>query len=109
MQEIEIINETPLTLSEIKAKLEKAKKEELGFRSAKAMEYLKVFGKEKTEKVNELKKQLEELNLQRLKDRHIIKLIDLRPKDEDSIKAILSAENITLKQEDIKRIVDTLK
>jgi len=109
MQEIEIINETPLTLSEIKAKLEKTKKDDLGFRATKAMEYLKVFGKEKKEKVNELKKKIEDLNIQRLKDRQIIKLIDLKPKDEDSVKSILSTDNITLKQEDIKRIVDTIK
>ena len=52
------------------------------------------------------KKDLENLNLARLKEKHITLIINICPKDEDSLKTILSSENLTLKQEDINKIIE---
>tara|TARA_Y100000310_G_C20525452_1_gene735779 strand:- start:70 stop:399 length:330 start_codon:yes stop_codon:yes gene_type:complete len=109
MQEIEIIDEQPLTLSEMKEKLGKINKEDLSFRATKSLEYLKSFGKTKPEKISEKKKKIDELNIQRLKQTTISKIIDLNPTDEDSLKTILSVDHITLKQEDLKRIIEVIK
>jgi len=38
-----------------------------------------------------------------------IKIIDLCPKDLDSLKVILTGENITLKQEDMEKIIEVIK
>ena len=110
MGDITVLSETPLTMSELKEKLAKIEKrdKELNFRANKTKEYIANFSiKEKG--IAELKKKLEELSIGRVKDRHIAKLIDLNPKDADSIKVILSGEALTLKEEDYNKILDVLQ
>ncbi|MDP4012061.1 MAG: hypothetical protein Q8R00_00435 [Candidatus Nanoarchaeia archaeon] len=109
MGEIEIIQEKALTLNELKTKLEEVKKrdKELNFRASKTLEYLglTVEKKQKTD----FKKIIEDLGIQRLKDRHIAKIADLQPKDLESIKTLFIGENLTIKQEDMQRILECLK
>jgi len=109
MSELTIVSETPLTLAEVREKIiaiEKSGKE-LSFRANKTKDYIANFvTKEKN--VKELKKKLTELNIPRLKDRHIVKIIDIYPQDPDSVKAILSGEAITLKDDDIQKILELL-
>ena len=113
MAEIEIKNEKPLTYSEVAEKLEIVKKnlsqEELSFRTKKAEEFLEAFGKDSMKKSEEVRKKLEGLEIQRLKEKQIVNLSNLMPTDEDSVKIILSNDNITLKQDDVKKIVDYIK
>ncbi|MEK6934576.1 MAG: hypothetical protein AABW46_01730 [Nanoarchaeota archaeon] len=110
MAEIEVINERPITLVETREIIDKIEKrdKELNERSNKTLEYINKVVK-KSENIKELMEKLEKLEIARLKDRHIIKLIDVHPKDLDSLKTIISGENITLKQEDLKRILECLK
>lgn len=110
MTDIKIINEVPLTMAELKEKLAKIEKrdKELTFRANKTKEYLNNFTiKEKG--IAALKKKIEGLNISRLKDRHIAKLIDITPKDTDSIKATLSGEALTLKEEDYQKLLEALQ
>ncbi len=111
MVDVEVMHETPITMAELKVYLEKAKKEkkELNFRENKVLEYLNMFAEVSEKDVQEIKKQLESLGIVRLKDRHVIKIIDLMPKDEESLKVILSGENTTLKAEDLTKIVEVIK
>lgn len=111
MPEIQVIKENSLTLAELKNKLEQIKKrdKDLTFRANKTLEYLGVFADLNEKKAHELRKKLTELNIGRLKDKHVAKIIDVYPKDLDSLKVILSGENITLKQEDLQRILECLK
>lgn len=111
MAETEIIKETPLSLIEMKEKLQEIKKrdKELNFRAKKTEEYLNVIAKIKLNKANELKKELENLEIARLKPNQIIKLVDVLPKDMDSLRMLFSNENLTLKQEDITKILDIVK
>jgi len=106
---MEIINQKPINTSELKEKLEEIKKrdKELTFRGQKVDEYLKKVSKFKKHK--ELKEELAKLDIPRLKERHIVKIIDILPKDIDSLRAILVGENLTLKQEDLTKIVDVVK
>jgi|SRR3989344_2519207 len=108
MTSIEIINEVPLTMAEVKDKLKelKSKEKELPVRLNKTMDYLNQFVKKDSKKAEEIKKRLESLDISRLRDRHIVKIIDVMPKDIESLKAIFSGENVTLKQEDLKKILD---
>lgn len=110
MSEITILSEKPLTLSELKEKLAKIEKrdKELSFRANKTKEYLANFTvKEKG--ISALKKKIEELNISRIKERHIVKLIDVMPKDIDSLKMILSGESLTLKEEDYQKLLEALQ
>lgn len=111
MAEIEISEENALTLAELKEKLVAIKKrdKELGFRATKSKEYLDKFAKLSLKQVNDLKKKLNELGIPRLKDRHIVKIIDIMPEDLDSLKMIFAGENVTIKQDDLKRILECLK
>lgn len=110
MAEIEIVNEKPLTLPEVKEMLINIKKNvELGFRANKTMDYVELFVKQKPSEAAEVKKKVEELNIMRLKDKVITKIIDLQPTDAESLKMILATENITVKQEDLGKILECLK
>ena len=107
MTTTELISETPVTMIELKEKLAEVKKRdgELNFRANKAKEYLDIFTTSNISKVEELKKKLNDLNIPRLRDRHIVKIIDLMPKDMDSLRALITGENITLKQEDLAKVL----
>ena len=110
MSEITVLSEKPLTLSELKEKLAKIEKrdKELSFRANKTKEYLANFTvKEKG--ISALKKKIEELKIPRVKERHIVKLIDIMPKDIDSLKMILSGESLTLKEEDYQKVLEALQ
>lgn len=98
-------------MAEIKSHLEDIQKrdKELGMRAKKVKEHLDHFVKINEKKAAELKKKLEELNIARLRDRHIVKIIDILPEDLTSIRAIFTGENVTLKQEDLQKILDIVK
>ena len=111
MSEIELIEERPVTLTEMKTKLEEIEKrdKELNFRANKTKDYLSTLDLLNRKKVEDLTKKINDLNIPRLKDRHIVKIVDIMPKDLDSLKIIISGENITLKEEDLKKILEVIK
>lgn len=110
MAEFNIVSEKPITLTELKDKISKIEKrdKELSFRGNRAKEYLGSFVDKKPKEVEELKKKIAELNIPRLKDRHIVKIVDIHPVDLDSLKMLLSGETITVKEEDLKKILSIL-
>ena len=110
MGEIEIVEEMPLTLAEVRDKLEALKKsQELSFRAKKASEYLGKFAKETQKEIKAAKEKLQGLDIVRLKDKHIVKILDLHPEDLESLKVILSAENISIKPEDLQKVLECVK
>ena len=111
MGRIEIIEEKPLTLIETKELLLKIEKrdKEISTRIQKTKEYLNKFAKLTKKEVKELKEKLLKLNITRLKEKTIAKIIDLQPNDIDSLRTILTAENLTLKQEDLQKIIECFK
>ncbi|MEK6940942.1 MAG: hypothetical protein AABW49_03525 [Nanoarchaeota archaeon] len=110
MPVIEVINKNPLNLSELSAALDSLSKRdgELNFRGKRLREYLNAFEIPTLKEADALKKKINDLQIPRLKDRHIAKLIDLHPADMDSLKLLFSTENITLKQEDFEKILSAL-
>ena len=111
MANVEILNEMPITMAELKEKLEDIKKrdKELNAKAQKTHDSLAKIVDIKVNEANKLKEIIVKLNIPRLKDRHIVKIIDLMPKDLESLKLIFSTENITIKQEDIQKILNELK
>ena len=108
MANLEIINEKSLSMQELKDKLDQIKKrdKDLNPREIKTYDYINRFVKKDVKK---LKENLGNIGILRLKDRHINKIIDILPKDIDDLKSILSGENLTLKQEDLGKIIETIK
>lgn len=111
MADLRIINETPISAVELKKKLEAIKKrdKELGNKTTKTIEYLNTFTNLKPKEAEEIKKKIISLNIPRLKDRHIIKVLDIMPQDMESLKMIFTGENITIKQEDLNKILEVIK
>ncbi|MBU3942064.1 MAG: hypothetical protein KKF74_04075 [Nanoarchaeota archaeon] len=106
-----IISEKPITLTELKQEIDKIKKrdKELNFRVGKTEEYLSHFVNLSKESEEELIKKLEKLNVPRLRDIHITKIVDTLPKTVDELKIILQGYTITVNNENLKKIVDALK
>ena len=111
MSEIEIIKETPISLPEVRAILEKIEKKlkEPAERIVKTKEYIDKVTKKTEKDAKEIKTKLEKAEIARLREKHIAKIIDIWPKDPDSVKTLFAGEPITLKQEDIKKIIECLK
>ena len=111
MTNIELINEVPLTMAELKEKLEDIKKrdKEISERAQKTLDYLNKFAKLKDKEALKLKEDILKLNIPRLKEKQVIKIIDVMPKDIESLKLIFSADNVTIKQEDLQKILELLK
>ena len=106
----EIIGEKPVTLSEAKSDLSfiKARDGELSFRSTKTEEYLAQFAPIEEKKAQELFKKIDALHVPRLKDSHICKIIDVTPVNLTEIKAILQGYTLTIKDENLKKILEVL-
>ncbi len=107
----EILQQTPVTMAGLKEELEKIKKsyKEPGLRSQKTEEYFSQFVGLDIKKVAELRAQLEKLNIPRLKDTHIVKIIDLLPKTVDDLKVILQGYALTVSNDNLKKIVEVVK
>src|SRR3989338_4944228 len=99
MVEIDVIEQKPLTMVELKSKFDSIKKDnkELNFRATKVDAYLSDFVSLDLEKIKDLYQKLDGLGL-RLRDRHIVKILDTMPSDVETLKVLFSGEALSLKQ-----------
>lgn len=106
-----ILEEKPINLVELKEKLEKieSRDKELGFRATKTKEYLKKFSKLEKKETKELTEKIIKLNIPRLKDRQIVKIIDLLPTSLDELKTIFAGETTTVTPENMQQIINVVK
>lgn len=111
MTKAETISEQPITMAELKEDLKKIKKrdETLNFRAEKTQEYLDIFVTLKDKDAKDLFKKIEELNVPRLKQEHIVKLIDILPTTSEEVKVVLQGYTITVTKENLKRIADAIQ
>lgn len=111
MVDLKVIDETPISMVDLKSKIAQIKKrdKELNFRSNKVQEYLNTFVSLSEKEAKDLRKKIEDLNISRLKERHIVKVLDIMPDDLDGLKALFTGENITIKQEDLTKILEVIK
>lgn len=105
-----IIQETPITMFEVKKHLETAKKRdgELNFRATKTEEYLNQFVEISNTKGKELVKAVEALDIPRLKPEHVVKIIDVMPKTEEDMKVLMQGYVITITKDNIKKILGVI-
>ena len=107
----QIIEEKPIPLGEVKDVLSNLKKsdKELNFLSNKTNEYLDAFISLSKEKKDNLKKSLHDLNLTRLKEEHIVKIIDFLPKNVSELKSVLQAYPLSMAKNDQEEILKVIK
>ena len=108
MSKPEILEKTPLSMVNLKAELNAVSKrdKEPGFRTTKTMEYLNSFSTISQTEFNQTKKKIEELQVPRLKEEHIMKILDIMPKNVNNLSVILQGYTITVSKENLKNIVD---
>ena len=108
MADVQIISETSMSIYQLKKELERIKKRdnELNFRANKTDEYLSQVATLKN--ADELFEKIMKLNIPRLKEQHVHKIIDIAPTTVNELKAILQAYPITINNESMKKIVDTI-
>lgn len=108
---LRVLSSTPLNMVELKDKLNRIKErdKELNFRSNKTKEYLEQFVTLPAKEAGELKSGLIKLEVPRLKEEHINKIIDILPISIDSLKVVLQNYTVTVNQDNMKKIVDLVR
>jgi DNA-directed RNA polymerase subunit F len=96
-----IHDKTPITLAEVQEIVKPLEEKQ------EIKDYLKKFTKLKKDKALELKKELTDLNNLKIREEHIIKLVDFVPKDSDDVNKILS--DVSLTEEEINAILEITK
>lgn len=106
---MEILSKKPLSLLELRGEIEKAKKRgDENYRVNRVEEYLNEVILLPQKDLRNLKKELEELNIPRLKEEHIVKIVDLLPKNEEDLKSILEGFVTTFSKDSLKKIINTV-
>ena len=100
-----ILGETPLSSFEVKKELAKILKRDgqLSIRSQKTDEFLNQFPVVKN--YDTISKTLSGLNIPRLKEQHISKIIDIMPMSLDELKVVLQGYTITVSKENMDKIM----
>ena len=84
-----IHSKTPITLAETKEIVDKLEeKEEIKI-------YLKKFASLKKEKAEKLKEEIKKLNSIKIKEEHLIKIVDFLPHDQEAVRKILNDVSLT--------------
>ena len=107
---LKILEQKPINAGELHAELKRIKKrdEELGFRAQKTVDYLESMHVISEKKSKDLMKTLLELGVPRLREQHFHKVIDLMPTEHKDVKVALQGYNVTVTQENCKKIADSV-
>lgn len=105
-----IISETPIGMHEVKEELGRIKTadKELGFRAQKTMDYIEQILTTSTSEAKELFSKLLKLEIPRLKESHIHKLVDILPATPKDVKTLLQSYAVTITNDNLKKIADTI-
>ncbi len=106
----QIVEETPMSMAEAKEEIAKVKERDqtLSFRANKCEEYLNDFVSMGANEAAELRKKLLGLGITRLKEEHVVKIIDVLPKDADDVKVILGSAT-AISRKDMEQIAETVQ
>ncbi|MFC2135887.1 hypothetical protein ACFLTH_14830 [Bacteroidota bacterium] len=111
MSNPEVIEKIPTNIVELKNELAKIKKRdgELTFRGNKTEEYLNDFASISKKSADELIEKLRKLNITRLKEEFIHKIIDMMPTSVEELKVILQGYTLSVSVEDMNKIIKVVK
>ena len=104
-----IKNTKALNLAEIKEILEKFPQLEENTAAGNTIQYIGKFARMKYEKAEALKDGLRGLNNEKLKEKHIAKIVDLMPEDAEDLRKIFVGEDFSLEMEEINSILEKIK
>ena len=106
-----IQEEMPISVYDLKKELKSIKKRdtELSIRSNKTEEYINQFVVLKDKDADELKQKLNELNIPRLKEAHVNKILDLLPASVEELKVIIQGYTLTVSKDNMQKIISVVK
>jgi DNA-directed RNA polymerase subunit F len=99
-----ILDRKPLDLNEVQEILRNIPENE---KKSQIDTYLKKFLKTKPEKAKKIKEELEKLDLLKIKNEHIIKIVDLMPEDASDLNKIFT--DVSLTEDETNKILDVIK
>jgi len=99
-----ILERKPISLSEVAEILKDIPDNE---KKTQMELYLKKFLKIKPEKAKQIKEELESLDLLKMKNEHIVKIIDLMPEDASDLNKIFT--DVSLTEDETNKILDIIK
>ncbi len=96
-----IKEENPITLAEVVSLAGSSEKSEA------IKKFIKDFNTMDIKKANEMKEELKALDLIKLKDGHIVKIVDFIPTDASELTKVI--EGVSLDQDEVNKILDVTK
>ena len=110
MSNYKVISVEPISNIEVFNEIDKkAKDSELTYREEKTHEYIKKFTNLKITNFKKAVAELKELEISRLEDEQIIKIVELMPKNGTELRAIVSHSGVVLIDENVTKVLDVLK
>ena len=111
MSKPEILEKVPMNIVALKSELAaiKIRDGELTFRGNKSEEYLNDFARLSKKDALELEKKLNDLEIARLKNNFVQKIIDLLPASLAELKVVLQGSTLTVSNADQEKIMVVVK
>lgn len=110
MANYEVLEINPISNIEVLNEInKKAKDLELTYREEKTQEYLKKNTKLKITDYKKAKDELTALEIARLEEEHIIKILEVMPKDGTQLRAVVSHSGTVIVDESVESILSILK
>ncbi len=103
----EVNKETFIPITKVKDILKKVK--DKTYEQKMAYEHVKKFSKISSDKAEELIKELLELEMRKLKEHQVVKIVDLMPKSLEDLKVILHKSQIPFKKDELEKILEIVK
>ena len=107
MSQPNILTEEAVSLSEVHASLQNIQKrdEELSFRAGKTLDHLNHINPAKPEETSALQEKIQAIEVPRLKEHHIAKIVDLKPRSVKELQILLSGYTLAVTKEYQEKIV----
>jgi DNA-directed RNA polymerase subunit F len=107
MVDYELIEEKFVAAAKVKEVLEQRK--ELSYEQKLALEHAKEVARLSPKQAEQLIQELKALEMRKLKDEIIVKLVNLLPRDVEDLKVLLLGTKVTFKTEELEKIIEILK
>lgn len=105
---MEVKSEKPISWVEVKKILTKKEKEkELGYEQKNALEHLRKFCKISQQKAEKIMAELRKI--EKLKDKHIVNIVNFLPENLEELRIIFAHERVVLSDEEKKKIIKIVK
>lgn len=104
-----IVSSKPITTAEVLSVLEERKKdeEELGYEQANALDHAEKFAKCDRKKAEGILKKVKAAS-PKIDEETAVKIVDVMPRSEETLKAILLKNKIEISEEEIKDLMKAL-